>query len=91
MEKLNFKHIAERPKNAPRTGANSERATILQEFLEILNSERKPPYKPLTPARLGMMLAALDTRELYVFLAELKQSKHFSKSFWWRMNPKNYA
>lgn len=86
---MSFTHITERPKNAPRTGANSERATILEEFLKILNSERKPPYKPLTPARLGMMLAPVKTKDLYTFLGECKYSASnkpfgtFSKYFWY--------
>jgi len=90
MKQISFTHITERPKNAPRTGANSERATILQEFLEILNSERKPPYKPLTPARLGVMLAPVKTKDLYTFLADCKyfasnkSSGAFSRYFWWR-------
>ena len=68
----------------------SERAFLLKEFLERLNAERDPKYKPLTPSRIGMMLRFIKTKDLYPFLAELKQSSHFSKSFWWRMNPKNY-
>lgn len=96
MKPISFTHITERPKTAPKTGPTNERATILQEFLEILNRERKPPYKPLTPARLGMMLAPVKTKDLYTFLADCKYaasnkpSGAFSKYFFWSCNPKKH-
>lgn len=69
------------PKKAVRT---SERAEILKEFLTILNANIKPPYKPMTPARLGMMLAPVKTKDLYTFLADCKYASNFNSYFWWR-------
>ncbi len=69
------------PKKAIRT---SERAEILKEFLMHLNANIKPPYKPMTPARLGMMLAPMETKYLYIFLADCKYAKNFNSYFWWR-------
>jgi len=95
MNKPNFSTRVEQIKtlvtDKPKSKITNQRQELIGMFVDRLNLDRKPPYKPLTAPRVGMMLAALDTRELYVFLAELKQSKHFSKSFWWRINPKNYA
>lgn len=68
-----------------KSNVKSERAILLGEFLERLNADVKPPYKPMTSSRLGMMLQFTKTKELYKFLAECKESKNFSKFFWWRM------
>jgi len=68
----------------------SERATIVKEFLTILNAARKPPFKPLTPARVAMLLAPIKTKDLYGFLAECKDSSNFSKYFWWSCSPKKH-
>lgn len=85
MEKLNFTErlhtLKTTPKKVVRT---SERAEILKEFLTILNANIKPPYKPMTPGRLGMMLAPVKTKDLYTFLAECKYAKNFNSYFWWR-------
>lgn len=90
MKKLTFNHITERPKK----GANSERATILEDFLKVLNRNIKPPYKPVTPARLGMLLRYTPTKDLYTFLAECKYNDNkpngFEKYFWWSVNPKKH-
>jgi len=79
MERISFKGLPLKKETKL-----SERATILKEFLTILNAERKPPYKPLTPARLGMMLAPIKTKDLYAFMADCKYASHFSKYFWSR-------
>ncbi len=62
----------------------NERQVVIGWFLERLNAERKPPYKPLTAGRLGMMLSCLDTTSLKIFFGECKDAKNFSKYFWWR-------
>lgn len=61
----------------------SERATLLKEFLDTLNADRKSPYKPLTPARLGAMLRFIKTKDLHAFLADCKYAPHFQKYFWY--------
>lgn len=74
----------------------SERGELLKQFLDRLNPPRVgvkdkngKPLKPLTPARLGMLLRFMDKQQLYAFYAELKQAKNFSKSFWWRVQGKD--
>ena len=65
------------------TKITNERQLVLKEFLDILNAERKPPYKPLSPARLGMMMRFMTTSQMKTFLADCKYSNNFSKYFWW--------
>lgn len=80
MEKLNFKDY-----QVKKTATSlNERQALLKEFLDTLNADRKPPYKPLTPGRIGMMLAPIKTKDLYSFLADCKYAGNFSRYFWWR-------
>lgn len=81
MEKISFQNY-QPPQSKKRT---SERAELLKQFLEVLNAQRDlEKYKPLTPARLGMLLAPVTTKNLYVFLADCRFASHFSKYFWSR-------
>lgn len=68
-----------------KTKITSERQLILGEFLERLNSDRKPPFKPIAPARLGMLLQFTTTSQLKMFLGDCKYANNFSKYFWWKM------
>jgi len=69
---------------------NSERQLIIKDFLDRLNQERKPPHKPLTPARLGMLLSLMTVSQMKTFYADCNYAKHFSKYFWYKLNPNNY-
>ena len=61
----------------------SERQLILKEFLDRLNQDRKPPYLPIVPARLGKMMQFMTVSQMKQFLGECKYAKNFSKYFWW--------
>lgn len=67
-----------------KTNITSERQLILKDFLDTLNIYRKPPYKPLTPARLGNMMRFMTISQMKQFYSECKQANHFSKYFWWK-------
>ena len=68
----------------------SERAEIVGMFLERLNAERGT-FKPLTAARVGMMLSVFKTTgEMRQFYGSCNDAKCFSKYFFWSLNPKNY-
>lgn len=84
MEKINFSKYQIKK---PETKLN-ERQALLKEFLDTLNADRKPPYKPLTPARLGMMLRFVKTKDLHAFLADCKYATNFSKYFWYSFKKK---
>lgn len=83
-----MKSLADSLKN--RVGAKdtskltNKRQYWIKQFLEALNAQIQPPYKPMTPARLGMMLRFVKTEDLGRFFGECKDANHFSKYFWYR-------
>ena len=64
----------------------NERQLILQQFLDRLNAERKPPYPPISSVRLGMKLAHVSTHDLKIFYADANYAKNFSSYFWWKLD-----
>lgn len=68
-----------------KTKITNERQLIIKDFLDKLNSERKPPFPPLTPNRIAFLLSFMSVSQLKAFYGELKGSNNFSKSFWYRM------
>lgn len=68
----------------------SERADIIRQFLERLNSERGL-YAPLSPAYISMMMPKKKyptNHHLYMFLGNCKEAKNFSKYWWFIVKPK---
>jgi hypothetical protein len=61
----------------------NERQLILRDFLDRLNLDRKPPYKPLQAPRLGKMMMYMSTQEMKEFYAVCKEAGSFSKYFWY--------
>ncbi len=78
-----FSKLAERKEEAKKSKITNERQSVVKEFLDILNSQRDGKYKPLTPARLGVMFRFMSTGELKAFLANCKDAQNFSSFFWW--------
>lgn len=78
-----FAKLAERKEEAKKSKITNQRQEVVKEFLDILNSQRGGQFKPLTPARLGVMFRFMSTGELIAFLANCKDAKNFSSFFWW--------
>lgn len=68
-----------------KTKITNERQMWVGKFLERINSERSPIYKPITPARMGMLLSQMTTSQLKMFYGDCNDAKHFSKYFWWKI------
>lgn len=64
-------------------GITNERQLILRDFLDRLNSDRKPPYKPLQAPRLGKMMQYMSVSEMKQFYANCADAKNFSAFFFW--------
>lgn len=63
-------------------GSRSERAEIIGAFVESINREREgTQWKPVTPARVNMLVAHFSVHELYRLLGACKQADPFSKCF----------
>lgn len=68
----------------------SQRGDMLDKFLAKLNPSRiAAGYKPLTHARLSMMLSHLHTDQLYPFYKDCQRAKNFSAYFHWSLKPQN--
>lgn len=69
---------------------SSERAEIIQQFLTELNKDRGK-YKPLTPGFVSMRMSKQifpTNHHLYLFLAQCREAKNFSKYWWWALKAK---
>lgn len=80
------------PKKLERKARASERGDMMQYFMTKLNISRvQDGLKPLTMARMGKILEAIPTKDLYYLKSVCDQAKNFSKKFWWEVNPKNHT
>lgn len=90
MNKLDFSHITQRPKTAPTTKITNQRQYWVKQFVDTLNSYVTPPYKPVNPKRIAVLLSPIKTENLGMFYGECNYSKHFAKFFYWSCNPKKH-
>lgn len=66
----------------PRSKATSERASLLEQILEEVNSERRgTKYKPLKAPYLAIRLAHIETKDLYYLISQAKDYKRRHGSF----------
>ena len=69
----------------------TERGEMMKYFMERLNPGRvRDGYPPLSLPRMGRLLVAIPTKDLYYLKSVCEQSKDFSKKFWWEINPKKH-
>lgn len=79
----NLRQRIDEAQKAPKKG--SQRGELIGMFLEKLNADRKPPFKSLTAARIGMMLSPIKSvSDLRAFYGECLAARNFSKYYWWR-------
>lgn len=70
-------------------GKATERGELMEYFLKNLNSARvRDGLPPMTMGRMGRLLVAIPTKDLYYLKSVCDQSKDFSKKFWWEIKPK---
>lgn len=63
--------------------ARNEREELLEQFREMLNSDRvKSGYKPLTFVSLVMILKHVPTGDLYPFYKKCLNARIFAQCFW---------
>ncbi|MFA7302622.1 MAG: hypothetical protein WC030_02640 [Candidatus Paceibacterota bacterium] len=66
----------------------TERGELMRFFLRHLNYARKQDgLMPMTMAHLGTVLEQIPTKDLYYLKSVCSQAKHFSKTFWWELDP----
>ncbi|MBI2004782.1 hypothetical protein HYS79_01305 [Patescibacteria group bacterium] len=70
----------------------TERGELMQYFLQALNRSRaRDGILPLTMPRMGRVLQAIPTKDLYYLKSVCDQASNFSKKFWWEINPKKHT
>lgn len=80
------------PSAASKKERATERGELMKYFAERLNVSRvRDGYPPLTLARMGRLLVAIPTQDLYYLKSVCDSSKDFSKKFWWEIHPKNHT
>ena len=47
--------------------------------------------QPLTMPRMGVVLQAIPTQDLYYLKSVCDNASDFSKKFWWEVNPKKHT
>lgn len=66
----------------------TERGELMKFFLRHLNIGRKQDgLLPMTMAHLGTVLEQIPTQDLYYLKSVCSTAKHFSKRFWWELDP----
>jgi len=69
-----------------KTEIKSERADLIKQFTEILDSDRiKNKYKPLGAKYYAIKMSHLSTQDLYWFLSYCKDAKNFSSTWWFSL------
>lgn len=71
-------------KTSSASNIRSERASIVQDFVERLNKEREgTQYKPLSPRSVAVKMAHLSLEDLYWFYKNCDNAScGFSRAWW---------
>jgi len=86
-----MKHIRDHLKRSVKKSRETERGELLQYFRERLNRDRaRDGYPPITMARMGKTLEKIPTKDLYYLKRVCDDARHFSKKFWWLLDPKKH-
>lgn len=70
----------------------TERGELMQYFRDRLNRARvRDGLQELSMPRMGRILQAIPTKDLYYLKSVCDQATDFSKKFWWEVNPKKHT
>jgi len=87
-----MRHISDQLKRTMQKSKETERGELMTYFRGRLNRDRgKDGYPQLTMARMGKTLEKIPTKDLYYLKRVCEDARHFSKKFWWLLNPKNHS
>jgi len=88
-----MKHIGDLIKSTPSDGSRkTERGELMRYFRAHLNAARAGDGLSLiTMSRMGKILEGIPTRDLYYLKSVCSKAKHFSKKFWWEVDPKKHS
>ncbi|MGB4076600.1 MAG: hypothetical protein WBK28_02755 [Minisyncoccia bacterium] len=70
----------------------TERGELMRYFRTHLNAGRAKDGLPLVSmARMGFILTGIPTKDLYYLKSVCDKAKHFSKKFWYEVDPKKHT
>lgn len=85
---LNFSHVQERIQK-PTSGANNERASLIEPFITKLNYSRiAAGYRPYTASFVASKMSHHKTDDLHAHYKMLDSSKNFCALWHWYNMPK---
>lgn len=86
-----MKHIGSHLHKALVKAKETERGELMKYFVAELNRGRlRDGLGPISMGRMGKMLQAIPTKDLYYIKKVCEDSTNFSKKFWWLLNPKKH-
>ena len=86
-----MKHIAFDLKRLVKKSRETERGELLKYFRDRLNTPRMSEgMPPITMSRMGFILTGIPTKDLYYIKRVCNDAPHFSKKFWWLVNPEKH-
>ena len=88
-----MKHISDLIASKDRGSGSrkTERGELMQYFRAHLHASRATDGLPLiSMPRMGKILEGIPTRDLYYLKSVCGKAKHFSKKFWWEVDPKKH-
>lgn len=86
-----MKHIGDLISGARSESRKTERGELMKYFRAHLNASRaESGFTIITMSRMGKILEGIPTRDLYYLKSVCDRAKHFSKKFWWEVDPKKH-
>lgn len=87
-----MQHIGAHVRRALVRTKETERGELMSYFCQRINVDRvRDGLPPVTMPRMGKLLQKIPTKDLYFLKSVCDSAKHFSKKFWWEINPKNHT
>ena len=70
----------------------TERGELMRYFCSRINPSRLNEGLPeITMSRMGKILEGIPTKDLYYLKSVCDQAPHFSKKFWWELDPEKHT
>ena len=86
-----MKHIGAHLKRSAVKIRITERGELMRYFCKRLNIDRaRDGLEQISMARMGKTLEGIPTKDLYYLKRVCDDAKHFSKKFWWEVDPKKH-
>ena len=87
-----MRHISLDIKRAVNRKRMTERGELMKYFCGKLNAARlRDGLAPIAMGRMGKILQAIPTKDLYYLKSVCDSAQNFSKKFWWEVDPKKHT